>query len=238
MNMSTNKRNRNRAAYNRAFKEARESYWLTDQKESWDEYRVRFIQQAMANNTGAPRGRRVSDNQTPRQRYQQVYQRARRQAESAYYKSAQLKAQFKEFPEYWQARKHTWLPEGFMKDQDKLVPKRQTNAKDTRSAYQMVYKDHRRYWENNIGECNQRFNYSWERYWAVKKANIFYGKDDEPIADVVTLVNPGSSGPQTGQHFSRLPKDWFPAPITRPAPVAVYLDTDTIEDNSDWLIAA
>lgn len=249
----TTKPRRNRAAYNRALKLARESYWAKlandpdfASKVPWDVYRVKYIADAMSTDAVGKPGRKASDNQSPRQKYQQVYQRSRRQAESAYYKSAQLKAQFTDFNAYWAARKASWLPEGFLKNRAPLHAARQTNAKDDRSAYQTVYRHYRRHWEINYNECWQKFK-TWDRYWAMAKANGFVPSEDPELAiDAVIFDDPEWANAHGRAHFSRLPKEWFaptpkPAPITRPAPVAVYLEEDHehIEAaNEGWFLAA
>jgi hypothetical protein len=55
-----------------------------------------------------------SENQTARQRYQQVYQ-GQAQATKAWKQSTQLRSQFPEFADYWKEHKAGWLPEGFQR---------------------------------------------------------------------------------------------------------------------------
>lgn len=252
------KKYRNRAAYNRALKEARDAYWAECAKDhtfpshtTWDHFRPKFIAKAMAAIPDGRRGRPPNPNPTERQRYQQIYQKARRDAEAYVLKNTKLRGKYRSFSEYWSENKHTWLPEGFIRRSAgrPLTPKRQSGAKDARSKYQIVYHHHRRCWEFNIGEVWERFK-SWENYWTYVKVNGFVPADGTPeaapIENVVehedlefpalSIIPPGWIGRNAPE-----PAHTQASPITRPAlpmPVAVYLETDVIPDNSEWLAAA
>jgi hypothetical protein len=254
------KKQRNRAAYNRALKEARSAYWAKAAEDpefvastSWDVFRNRQIKQAMDAEPSPARGRPRSTNPTPRQEYQRVYQKARRDAEAYYHKSTKLRSQFDGFAAYWTAHKSTWLPDGFIRRRGRpLTAKRDTNAKDRRTAYRVVYNHHTRCWEGNIADCRERFG-TWARYWEYVKANGFVpGLDEQvPIEHTVTYDDGDSRSPLNGgQWFDYIPapegsRVLAASPITRPAlqepmpmPTRVLLDTDTIEANDGWFNAA